>query len=1685
MRLLSCLLSCLLSPFFSLPALALSRRWTGGGGQPHSALDGVERPTPRVSNPFLSVSQLRPAPPREIFTLPPFDARLLEAGNGKAHIFAFPGDAATRARKACGLSSLPSPSSRLETQAPSRRGPAVHVLSHFGAGASSRCTDTGGSRGYVTAGHKGNRRRDREARSRAQGRGATRAGRRKRRNAGCFSAATAFVLCGGFLCLWALESQKATPSSRRPGAAPRRWQSSRRTLLSRSLSSVFSLSSPRGHLSRCSVLPLHRPRSPWPSSRPFSTRSFSARSFSFSSPSSCTQLFARKTPFLSSNLPDDERGVREDSEFFGVSLADDIDALSSAALLRRQQREADTASPPVSEEEEEIFPAVDARRSRTDFLFRASAGAKRGDARSQTAPDAADLAASWGDDAVSLEDEAHRRRQERGRDRGRDSEAEREEKRQRREDEALGRFKVGDTAPELSLTEHYYHNMPLPPPPPEDPDDPLPFPMDFISEEEKQDIRRMPTKEEREADRKDYFGSDNVRAYHLYNPHWTPYEESNYRPSHNLEATAVGDFGQSPRRPMRESDMAQPSVPFGWRVYAAVCLTKLPLLLADYEARVEALLGEEKKHFQEQTIWTQLDRKPEAYGVSRPRLPLPHPPYHVWETSIHPRLQFPFIVWARLSARLCNSSAKMLEMFRLLSLEKEKRENRFSFQRTGQGIAIGDYFIFAAPTLHHAVRFLESNPKHKAGVYREGHLYELTDATAEHVLLGKGERRSAERDEIYLSLGFYLPPPRRAPWPKHKEESEERKTSNDAGLPASSSPSPFSSSSFSSSSSASPSSASPSSASPSSASPSSSSSFLSSSSASPSSASPSSASPSSASPSSASPSSASPSSASPSSASPSSSSASSVRFSPSVSSSSAPGRSPALALLQEKQLRYLCRSNCVERRSFLFFPRPDSVETLLLPPEQLLPMTPEQNARVFQRWKRRTAKARAAAAAAETVVDILKRTLPRLPSSHDDLTRAVCWKALHEALTQPSQSPSSSPSQPFPASTSPSALSAQPPAFPFSSLEDKRAAFFFSVVQRAVEAALNSHPAFANTCETSGADASSSGEGGDFQHPRTSQAADTSPPQRETSRGAAGNTPARPDGVAQGGRSSGEGGDRACTLPPRDDKQPEEAREAAARVDGETEDGAEGRDGFRGPACRRGDRGLEENAQENFELSVSAAATFVLGLVAGDDGKGGSIAVATELAKLGLSQDKGDMEMHTQDECEARPAHAQHKRDLTASQAENRHNRGKTKHGKRDTPTSPSSSSSSSAFVLSALQSVAASAVSARVAEDRLLSASRARHLRELQRSPLWLSNPHSPLAGEKSAAVEALLFFAEDDEEARDFSRRLPYTRGGVYRSLFLAHAVKVDFYGKAREMMMPNPRHTKLDEDELEVDEEAFCPEKVDHADWLIQNKFNVTEDAAHDLDKPFYRDYLKDWVYLHLPEGHYLAEPFHATGQDETGDIPDPPLMTALAANRVEDHARDYRPGVWLYKPETKILYNDTETGALLIGSGYDGTYSWDKPVSNETMTRALILMEMAAEHVRKGHFTWTDDHWSYTSKRPNLETHMSHEEEARMKWGLEDFDLDPDDLDAGMEYLNPELLKSRPPEYQRLVEDPDVAHNIHQDWLRRVDRGEATLNEDPFRLSPEQIDLREKFKSLKELEDDEADLPEVTLWRDEGE
>lgn len=160
---------------------------------------------------------------------------------------------------------------------------------------------------------------------------------------------------------------------------------------------------------------------------------------------------------------------------------------------------------------------------------------------------------------------------------------------------------------------------------------------------------------------------------------------------------------------------------------------------------------------------------------------------------------------------------------------------------------------------------------------------------------------------------------------------------------------------------------------------------------------------------------------------------------------------------------------------------------------------------------------------------------------------------------------------------------------------------------------------------------------------------------------------------------------------------------------------------------------------------------------------------------------------------------------------------------------------------------------------------------------PLWLSSVWGPSAVEREALGEVLLFFGEYGEEAREFVRRAPYTRGGVYTSLFLAQATKVDFYGKARDMIMPNPSLGADNAGELEIHEEPMCVEKFDQVDWLIENRLQITEDAAYDLDAPFYQEYMKDWAFLHLPDGQYFGEPFKVLGQDETGEIPDPPLVS----------------------------------------------------------------------------------------------------------------------------------------------------------------------------------------------------------------
>lgn len=137
-------------------------------------------------------------------------------------------------------------------------------------------------------------------------------------------------------------------------------------------------------------------------------------------------------------------------------------------------------------------------------------------------------------------------------------------------------------------------------------------------------------------------------------------------------------------------EQAHPSVPFGWRVYTALCLYKDP------------------PHLQAESKATEEERMLLGYR----------------------RMHLQHLSWCRLSTRDPDASAKVIALFQLRSLDlNPSTNNPYPDRNPGQlreGVVprqnkfppsslLGDCFFFAAPSLHRAQQFLLSNPKSRAG----------------------------------------------------------------------------------------------------------------------------------------------------------------------------------------------------------------------------------------------------------------------------------------------------------------------------------------------------------------------------------------------------------------------------------------------------------------------------------------------------------------------------------------------------------------------------------------------------------------------------------------------------------------------------------------------------------------------------------------------------------------------------------------------------------------------------------------------------------------------------------------------------------------------------------------------------------------------------------------------------------
>ncbi|OEH77751.1 transmembrane protein [Cyclospora cayetanensis] len=305
----------------------------------------------------------------------------------------------------------------------------------------------------------------------------------------------------------------------------------------------------------------------------------------------------------------------------------------------------------------------------------------------------------------------------------------------------------------------------------------------------------------------------------------------------------------------------------------------------------------------------------------------------------------------------------------------------------------------------------------------------------------------------------------------------------------------------------------------------------------------------------------------------------------------------------------------------------------------------------------------------------------------------------------------------------------------------------------------------------------------------------------------------------------------------------------------------------------------------------------------------------------------------------------------------------------------------------------------------------------------------------------------------------------------------------------------------EELSTQYQQLDTEGEDMVEWLLRHKENLpaSDDASFVLDRPFYDDYLKDWAYLHLPEGEFAAAGALPASAAEGAAGPPDPAVSML--NRDPKNPRGYSPGFWLYKPETQLLYRDKETGGLLMGNvapndshtsnheGANGRRRYrGRGLSEAEMKSALLRMEMALEEWRRGGLgsEETDETPDYIFRNGRLQLLLSPEERLAKKWTLPIFQeklgelSEQDDIPTGMEFLAPELLKGRPAAYRRLVRSPEIAERINREFVQLVRRGEADPEDDPLRLSPKELKLYENYEAQPPDEDD--DVPTLSRWED---
>ncbi|CAG9472358.1 unnamed protein product [Plasmodium vivax] len=232
-------------------------------------------------------------------------------------------------------------------------------------------------------------------------------------------------------------------------------------------------------------------------------------------------------------------------------------------------------------------------------------------------------------------------------------------------------------------------------------------------------------------------------------------------------------------------------------------------------------------------------------------------------------------------------------------------------------------------------------------------------------------------------------------------------------------------------------------------------------------------------------------------------------------------------------------------------------------------------------------------------------------------------------------------------------------------------------------------------------------------------------------------------------------------------------------------------------------------------------------------------------------------------------------------------------------------------------------------------------------------------------------------------------------------------------------------------------------------------LVDNTLEFFDHLFFKDYLSQFVYISLPPGEFIEEPY-AIKDEKNYEFTI--FNNSLASQEDFLKRQNYQPrflkGIWLKKDQSKILFYDKQNNALMFGTGIDKTFSWNRKVDRRVMKRALINMEIALEKIRQGSCVLNDDVTvnqetertikEYTDEYTSFERRFtSPHNQLVSSEGYPDLKPPP-----GLEYLNPHIWEKTPEEHKQLLLDTERVQKIHSKFLKKLELYKASIDDDPF-------------------------------------